>query len=241
VRADGTAPVTLVRLLRLWAVVAAGCAVASFPASSAFSVREVVVRGTRALDPDTVVRAAGLGPGIPLSAVDPGRVRQHLLRVARVWEAWVEVRWPHRVEVRVQERTPVAVLRLADGAEAVVDGEAVVLERGGAPGLPVVLGPALPWVQLGEPVPAAGVVRLVAELADLPDPDRSQVRWARWLDPGDYTVGTREGLVARVRAGQLRWGLRAAQEVLRTLAARGVRAAVVDLRFGDRAVVQPAP
>lgn len=229
------------RVLRLWAVTAACCAVASLPASSAFSVRELVVQGTRSLGPEAVARAAGVEPGVPLAAVDPERVRRRLLRLPRVGEASVEVRWPSRVVVRVRERTPSAVLRLADGTEAVVDREGVALERGSAPGLPVVLGPAVPWVQLGAAVPAAGLVRLVAELADLPEPERVQVRWARWLGTGDYAVGTQDGLVVRVRAGRLRWGLRTAREVVEALEPRGVRASVVDLRFGDRAVVQPAP
>lgn len=239
-REDGVLP--WVRMLRLWALTSALCALASLPASSAFSVRELEVHGARALDPQRLLASAGLAPGVPLASVDPQHVRRRLLRWPWVEEAQVEVRWPSRVVVRVWERTPRAVLRLQDHTQVLVDGGGVVLERTSRPwNLPVVFAPALPWVLPGEAVPSTGVVQLVAELAALPEGERAQIRWARWLPGGDYAVGTQQGLVVRVSAGDLAWGLRAAREVARALHVRGVRAAVVDVRFRDRAVVQPAP
>jgi len=230
------------RLLRLWAATAAACAVVSFPTSSVFSLRQVEVHGAVTLDPQALVRAAGLDPGSPLASVDPERARRGLLRLPRVRQARVEVQWPSRVVVWVQERQPVAALRLPDGTQAVVDAEGVVLDRGEqAEGLPVVLVPAVPWLRPGEVVPAAPVVGLVVELAALPEEDRRQVRWVRWLGTGDYVVGGWDGVVARVAARQLQQGLRRAQRVAEALRARGVRPAVVDVRFGERAVVEPAP
>lgn len=231
-----------IRLLRLWAATAAACAVVSFPTSSVFSLRQVEVRGALTLDPQALVRAAGLELGSPLASVDPERVRRELLRLPRVRQARVEVQWPSRVVVWVQERKPLAVLRLPDRTQAAVDGEAVVLDRGGQEeGLPVILIPAVPWLRPGEVVPAAPVVGLVAELAALPEAERRRVRWVRWLATGDYAVGGWDGVVARVAAGQLQQGLRRAQRVREALRARGVRPAVVDVRFRERAVVEPAP
>jgi cell division protein FtsQ len=220
--------------------VAGACAVLSLPNSSAFSLQEVEVHGTRLLDARAVARAGGLEVGMPLASVDPDRVRQRLLRLPRVRDARVQVRWPSQVWVWVEERTPQAVLRLPDGAEVLVDEDGVVLD-GAAQGLPVVLGPQVRWLQPGEAVPAAEVVGLVEELAALPEPDRREVAWARPVATGDVTVGTRDGLVVRAAAGQLAKGLRTAREVARALRARGVRAAVVDVRYAERAVVQPAP
>ncbi|MCS7236313.1 MAG: FtsQ-type POTRA domain-containing protein [Armatimonadota bacterium] len=233
-------PFPWARLLRLWAAVAGTCAVLSFPSSAAFSLQEVEVHGARRLDARELARAGGLEVGMPLASVDPDRVRRRLLRLPRVRDAWVQARWPSRVRVWVDERTPQAVLRLPDGTEVLVDEDGVVLD-GAAQGLPVVLGPKVRWLQPGEAVPAPEVVRLVRELAALPDPDRQQVAWARPLATGDVTVGTRDGLVVRAAAGRLGKGLRTAREVAQALWARGVRAGVVDVRYADRAVVQPAP
>ena len=233
---------TWIRILRVWLVTSLACALASFPNSSAFSVQEVEVEGTQALDPHGVAAAAGLAPGKPWASVDPQEVQRRLRWLPRVREAQVEVRWPSRVLIRVRERVPRAVLRLPDGSQVLVDEAGVALERVPQnPGLPVVLSPALPWIRLGEVVPATGVVRLVAEVAALPERELAQLVWARWLPTGDYTVGTRRGLVARVVEGQLAQGLRTAQEVARALRRRGVQVAVVDVRFRGRAVVQPAP
>lgn len=233
---------TWTRVLRVWLVTSLVCAVASFPNSSAFSVQEVEVQGAQALDPQALMAAAELAPGRPLASLDPQEARRLLLRLPRVREAQVELRWPSRVLIRVRERVPRAVLRLPDGAHVLVDEAGVALERVHRdPGLPVVLSPALPWVRPGEVVPAAGVARLVAEVAALPERELAQILWARWLPTGDYTVGTRHGLVARVAEGQLAWGLQTAREVARSLRRRGVQVAVVDVRFRGRAVVQPAP
>lgn len=230
------------RVLRLWVLTSVLSAVFSLPASSALSVREIEVHGVRALDPRRLLVLAGLAPGTPLVSVNPESIRRRLLRWPWVKEARVEVRWPSRVVVWVRERTPRAVLRLPEGTHVLVDEAGVVLQRTLSSGdLPLVLAPAVPWVQPGEVVPSAGVVQLVAELAALPAGERARLRWVRWLPTGDYVVGTRGGLVVRTAAGDLAWGLRTAREVARALQNRGVQARVVDVRFQDRAVVQPVP
>lgn len=229
-------------MLRLWVLTSALSAVFSLPASSAFSVREVEVHGVRAMDPQRLLVLAGLAPGIPLVSVNPESIRRRLLRSPWVKEAQVEVRWPSRVVVQVWERTPQAVLRLPKGTHVLVDDAGVALGRTLSQGnLPLVLAPAVPWVQPGEVVPSAGVVQLVAELASLPADERAQLRWVRLSPAGDYVAGTRGGLVVRLAAGQLAWGLRTAREVARALQNRGVKAGVVDVRFRERAVVQPVP
>ncbi len=231
---------TWLRVVRLWAATTALCAVASLPGSSVFSVRDVDVVGASPAKVHVLRETAGLRPGMPLAAVRPEEVGRRLRRLAWVREAQVEVVWPGRVVVRVAERTPQAVVKLPDGAQVLVDREGVALQRTpSTPALPVVLAPPLPWVQLGEVVPAEGVVQLVGELASLPERERARLRWLRWQEGGDYVVGTRDGWVARVASGQLLRGLQTAREVAGALGRRGIQVAVVDVRFKDRAVVQP--
>ncbi|MER3456792.1 MAG: hypothetical protein C4303_08705 [candidate division GAL15 bacterium] len=230
------------KVLAVWAAASAVSAVASLPGSYAFSVRQVAVSGAQTVPVAALLEASGVVPGVPLATVNPQALRRQLLRHPRVRDAQVEVRWPDAVRVRVWERTPFSVLRLADGAQALLDAQAVVLQRSGKPQeLPVILHPSVPWLQPGSRVPAEEVVRVVEELASLPEAERHWVAWVRWLPTGDLVVGTREGFAVRCPVGQLLRGLRTARAVVRTLRARGVQPAVVDLRFGRWAVVQPAP
>jgi cell division protein FtsQ len=83
-----------------------------------FTVREVVVRGSRHLVPDAVRRFAGVEPGVGIWAVDCARAERSLegvpwVRTARVWREL-----PDRVVIRVREERPTAIVALSDAAPA---------------------------------------------------------------------------------------------------------------------------
>jgi cell division septal protein FtsQ len=83
-----------------------------------FTVREVIVRGSRHLAPDDVRRLAGVEPGVGIWAVDCARAERSLegvpwVRTARVWREL-----PDKVLIRVREERPVAIIALSDAAPA---------------------------------------------------------------------------------------------------------------------------
>jgi cell division protein FtsQ len=238
---DPDAPELVRRLLRLGVVLSLVAAAVSVAESSAFSVRRVEVYGARALSEEAVRSSSGVRIGQPLVAVDPQAVRRRLLSVPQIAQAWVDVVWPDRVVLRVTERRPVATLRVGK-AYVPVDSEGVVLGWWqDAGGLPVLSGRRPPWTRPGETVPSEPLRAAVEELAALPAAVRRGIRSVTVERSGDYAVRTGSGLLVRVAPGELERSLALAEEVVAGLRARGVEPAVVDLRFGERVVVRPAP
>ncbi len=238
---DGEAVELVRRLLRLGVVLSLAAAVVSAMGSSAFSVRQVEVRGAQTLSEDRVRSRSGVRVGQPLVAVDPHGVRRRLLSVPQVEEAWVEVVWPDRVILRIRERQPVAVLQLASGVYAPLDPRGVVVGWWMEPrDLPILYGISPPWTRPGEMVPSEPLRAAVKELAGI-STVAQKVRSVTVERSGDYTVRTRSGLLVRANPGELERALTLAEEVAAGLRARGVEAAVLDMRFGERVVVRRLP
>ncbi|MGC9438536.1 cell division protein FtsQ [Streptomyces sp. WG5] len=73
-------------------------------------VDSVSVSGTRVLTPAQVREAADVPVGDPLISVDTGELEARLRReLPRIDEVGVERSWPHGIELKVTERTPVLV------------------------------------------------------------------------------------------------------------------------------------
>lgn len=232
----------VLRLLRLGVVLSWVAAVVSVAESSAFSVRRVEVYGTQTLSEEWVRSSSGVRVGQPLVSVDPQAVRARLLSLPRIEDARVDVVWPDRVVLRVVERRPVAALRVAPDLYVPLDPQGVALGRWpDAGGLAVLSGPRPPWTRPGETIPSEPLRAAVKELADLPLVVRGRIRSVAVEPGGDYAVHTSSGLLVRVVPGELGRGLALAEEVAAKLKARGVKPAVVDMRFGERVVVRPAP
>jgi cell division protein FtsQ len=89
-----------------------------------------------------VSRVAGISPGDTMIGVDVGGAAARVEDLPWVAEARVVRRWPGTVEIHVTEREPLAMVGVADGRVAVVDGDGRVLEVTGQPpaGLPEVTG-----------------------------------------------------------------------------------------------------
>jgi len=96
---------------------------------------EVELHGNAAVSAAEIVAAAGLRRDQPLNTVDPLAATDAILALPRVRSADVRREFPGRVVIRLEERRPVARVRLADGSEGLIDREGVFL---------------------GPPVPAAG-------------------------------------------------------------------------------------
>ena len=77
--------------------------------TSLFRVRHVEVIGLRHESRGAVLAASGLASGPPLLEVNASQVAQRLSVFPWIRTVVVSKRWPNTVELRVRERTPVAV------------------------------------------------------------------------------------------------------------------------------------
>lgn len=135
--------------------------------SPLLDVDHVDVRGASHTSTAAVAAAAGVGPGIPMTAVHPDSVARRLGRLPWIREATVSRRWPGTVVITVRERSAVAVLRDGHDAWALIDGTGRVLDRAspGAQGLPVLEGlPPAGVVGTSLPTSSSGAVRVAAAL-----------------------------------------------------------------------------
>ncbi len=206
----------------------------SFPTSSAFSVRHVLVLGNHTLLEAEILRRAQIVPGTPLAQVDPEAVRQHLLAAPRIRTAHVAIRFPDTVVLHVTERRPV-VLVVTEREGLAVDEEGVVVDGGTVELLPLLVEFPLPAVRPGARIPSERVRRVVRALAALP---RDRVLLARLDAEGDLHVQLVLGPWVRLRSeDDLLGRLHVAEVVVRSLRQRGVEVASVDLRFRGQAVV----
>lgn len=76
------------------------------------TVSEVGVRGLVRLGREEVLATAGVSAGAPLAALDLHRFEQRLRKLAWVKEAEVGWRWPLGLTISVEEKRPVALIRL---------------------------------------------------------------------------------------------------------------------------------
>ncbi|MFF0410037.1 cell division protein FtsQ/DivIB [Kitasatospora sp. NPDC004745] len=110
--------------------------------SSVLDVREVAVQGAKddKLTADQVREAIGrVGDG-PLARVDLDAVQHRVEAIPRVAKAEVWRGWPHTLQVKVVQRTPVAAVKGDDGRFTQVDAAGVSFATESAPpaGVPVV-------------------------------------------------------------------------------------------------------
>ncbi|MFJ9925251.1 cell division protein FtsQ/DivIB [Streptomyces misionensis] len=84
--------------------------------SSWLRVTRVPVSGTRVLTPAEVRAAAAVPVGAPMVSVDTGGIEARLRReLPRIDTVEVTRSWPHGIELKVAERTPVLLIRKGRG------------------------------------------------------------------------------------------------------------------------------
>lgn len=178
----------VVALAMATALVLVGLVVAR---SRLLDVDTITVTGAGRSGPDVVRAAAAVAPGRPMTSVDLDAVEARVEALPWVAEATVTRRWPGTVEVRVGERTPVAVV--GGGADVVVvDRDGTILGAALETDRLPLAGPD-PVLDPGERLPV-GQRRIVAMLAELPADLRSDV--ARGTVGGDgLGLVLRDGIV----------------------------------------------
>jgi len=231
------------RLLRFCAAIAACCAAAAFPGSAVLSLRSVSVTGNAAVPEAQILRRAGIAPGMNVFRVNTRTIRERLLEDPRIEAVTVALEFPRRLTVAIRERPPVAALRVAD-AYMQVGRDGVAIAQAPDPGsLPALvvdrLDPA--DVSAGTRV-ASPDARLGAWIAGaLPDLLGVRVAGVHVDGAGEASLHLRDGLVVRLGgAADIADRLSLLPQVLGVIEERRVRIQSVDLRFSGSIVIQPA-
>jgi cell division protein FtsQ len=232
------------RVLRLAAIVAFLCGIASFSGSSVFEIQSIDVAGNEAVAAPEVVARSGLHPPMSVFGVNTVGVRDRLRADPRIADAAVAVVFPDQVRLTVQERPAAAALRIPDGYMLVTADGVALAPTSGPPALPVLAVDRLEpgAAQPGMVVPSSDV-RLGADVAALLPPAlRADIATIRVDRGGEVILYTRDGIA--VKAGGTE-GMRArvarTGDVLAAVRARGLRVEYVDLRFPDSVIVKPMP
>lgn len=204
--------------------------------SSLLDVDHIEVVGSSHVSPAGAVAAAGVSPGVPLMAVDPGQGAARLQAIPWVRRAEVRRLFPNRIRISLEERRPAAWAARPEGGFVLLDDTGrVLVEAPRRPeGLPEVTGMGSPPVP-GDWLPAARP--LLRTVAALPDGLRRQVTMAGVAGSG---VTLRLAGVPEVRFGpprELAAKAAALASLLERLGGRSV--AFVDVQVASAPVVGP--
>jgi len=243
-------------VIRFLSAICALCGVAAFAGSSLFDLGTVSVTGNHAIPAPEVLRRAGIASGDSAFHVNAKEIHDRLLVDPRVRDAWVDLVFPRRLTIALRERTPVVALELPCGPNGLscgpnglpsaylfmgADGIGIAESGGPGPYLPLsVDGLALPWVQMGTPVPSPDA-RFGAWAADhLPDMLKPEVAAIRIDAAHELAVFTRDGIIVRIGAAEgIDDRLALVPDVLYAIRARGMLVQSIDLRVPGAAVVLP--
>lgn len=193
------------------------------------ALAEVRVTGTDVLDPDDVVAAADLPLGTSLLRLPLDAAHERVVALPRVRAADIVRVDPVTVEIRVTERVPVLEARRGNDS-VVVDEDGIVLARGGANGLALVV---VRHGSLPEPGESVAVNRALANAVafdhELPGPTRSLVRAIRAEAEDRAVLVLSNGIRVEVgRADQVEAKARALAAILEDI--DGLEVSSIDVR-----------
>ena len=206
--------------------------------SDEFRVTKVVVAGNQLLSVSEL-EAAAAAYGANIFWVRQGEVRQRLQALPAVQSARVSTFLPNRLEIRVGERTPVAIWQ-AGGTAFLVDREGRIL--GATPSarpLPTIRDVDPSDLRAGSIVDADALETTFRLQKLLPEVARTT--------PREFEYGRETGVSVvpdsgpRLRFGNrenLDWKMTALVAIRRELERTGQRAELIDLRFKDRPYVR---
>ncbi len=121
--------------------------------SPLFTVREITVAGCRELTPEIIISHSGLTTGTNIFKVNLGQAAAGIKLLPAVKEVHLDRDFPGRINIKIVERKPVALLPAKDGFIA-VDEDGIYLRQAriGEEGLPVVTGLTFDLPPPGQPV-----------------------------------------------------------------------------------------
>jgi cell division protein FtsQ len=209
--------------------------------SPLFRVDKVMVSGNRFLSSRELVQIATVRPGMPLVNVRFDRSEERLELHPRIRKAEIRYVFPRAVRIRVEERTPVALMEHGELRPISVDG--VVL-----PPVAGRVAESLPVVVPREGVPVEGsvvrdpaVLEALGFLSALEETDARLARSTSIVDVTDvrfarvYLDTLSTAMVYEI-GGEWSAHLRALPAVIADLTEAEARGSVLDLRFREQIV-----
>lgn len=211
-----------------------------FLRSGLFAVRDIVVTGSAQVGADALRASSGIEVGQNIWDVGLSEVKSRIGRNPWVKSVSVRRQLPNVISIQVQERTPVALV-VYRTAYVEVDEAGVALEISESlinRDLPLITGPLVTRVVLGQPVDAAGVLdgiravlplsrellRQVSEVHVGEDRDLTIIMLSKvrvYLGQPDATLEKRAGLL---------------EGILDDVAQRGAVIDYIDLRYNGNPV-----
>lgn len=212
---------------------------------AAIRISEIRVDGLHYLDAATVASRSGLQVGMGWLDVDLDRARQQLLADSRIRSAQVSRAFPNVIDVRIEERVPVLLVRHGGAWELDQDGVLMApLREGVVADVPLVAGADAKQFSAGTCLATPEIKRALAWVRLTSDP---QLELAGRISEFDVSDEATTALVlldgTRVLAPAWPPGLRVLSSlrvVLANLAERGVAPEEIDLRYQHQVIVRPA-
>ncbi|MDP8925048.1 MAG: FtsQ-type POTRA domain-containing protein [Chloroflexota bacterium] len=207
-------------------------------ASDNFRITSVVVSGTRLLSSSEVEAAASVS-GVNIFWLRQEEIARRLQSVPAIESVEAGAYLPNRVEVRIGERSPVAVW-LSGDVPWLVDGEGRVLRSVPTPpALPALRDVGAPSLAPGASIDREALATLFRLQELLPRAAGLSPREFEYSADAGVTVIADSGLrVVFGRGDELEWKVTALGAVRRELERQGQRAELIDVRFKDRPYVR---
>ncbi|MCL5057198.1 MAG: FtsQ-type POTRA domain-containing protein [Actinobacteria bacterium] len=207
--------------------------------SSLFEVREIEVLGNASLNRDQIVSISGLNPGENIFRINLQAAAEKLRVIPMIKNVDMTRRLPSTVQIKVEERKPVALLPVEAGFIQ-IDDEGVYIQKGdiGQDQLPVVTG-----VQFPAPVPGGRIVSenldsALAVVRGVPAqllPQLSEIN----TEGGQAVIYTLDGIRCRLGVAQdLEQKGEVLMKVLDGLKEKGKKIEYIDLTYAGSPVVK---
>ncbi|MDI7246891.1 MAG: FtsQ-type POTRA domain-containing protein [Bacillota bacterium] len=215
----------------------------TFLRSPYFRVEHIDVRGLRGLSTEEVVVACGLAENENIFDVDLQRIASRVKAIPRVDKVLISRHLPSTIVIKIEERTPVAVLPYA-GYFVEVDGCGMVIgldESYRAKELPLLTGITLRSVKVGYPVDAPEIAAALAIATTLPASILQQVSEINFDSAHGFSLHMQSGTQAILGSGgavELESRAKVLEALLARLEQEGRHATYIDVRFEKRPVVK---
>ena len=239
----------VVRVLKVVAVLGVMAALAHVPwgalRHAAIRVAVIRVAGVHYLDASGIVSRSGLTVGMGWLDADLRRARQRVLAESRIRSARVSRAFPNALEIQVEERVPVLLVRHGSPWELDADGVLMApLKEGVVADVPFVAGIDAETYRAGTCIGTSEVQRALDWVRATADP---QLELAGRISEFDVSDGAATAVVlmdgTRVLAPAWPPGastLSSLRVVLASLEQRGIEAQEIDLRYKHQVIVRPA-
>jgi cell division protein FtsQ len=212
---------------------------------AAIRVAAIRVAGLHYLDAPAVVTRSGLTIGMGWLDADLRGARQRLLSDSRIRSAKVSRTFPNGIDISVEERVPVLLVRHGSPWELDADGVLMApLKVGVVADVPLVAGFDAGRYRAGTCLATPEVQRALAWVGATADP---QLELAGRISEFDVSDGASTAVVlmdgTRVLAPAWPPGastLSSLRVVLASLGQRGIAAQEIDLRYKHQVIVRPA-